>query len=422
MSAARGARAVAGQRSVAEAGRRPPRPARRALPGWSAAPSSAGPPFRIEVPEAELDDLRARLRAARWPEPEPVDDWSQGVPLAYLRELCAWWAEEYDWRATEARLNAIPQFTTEIDGLAIHFLHVRSPHPARSRSSSPTAGRAPCSSSRRCSAPLTEPEDPADAFHVVVPSLPGYGFSGKPAATGWGVERIARRMGGADGAARLRALRRRGKRLGHHGEHARSACSDREHVAGIHLVPPLAPPDPATLDRPHRSGAARRSTTSSATAEWESGYSREHATRPQTIGYALVDSPVALAAWIGEKFLAWTDNDGHPEDAVARRAIARHADALLAPARRRLLRAAVLGEHPAGGRVDLGRRPASPSTVPTGCTVFPARDPAPLAPLGGPPLRRHPPSGEPPRGGHFPGLEQPELLAAELRAFFRLVR
>ena len=376
-------------------------------------------PFRLDVPEAELEDLRARLRGARWPEPEPVDDWSQGVPLAYLRSLCAWWAEEYDWRATEARLNAIPQFTTSIDGIAIHFLHVRSPH----------AGALPLVLTHGWPGsvlefeallrPLTEPDDPADAFHVVAPALPGYGFSGKPAETGWGVERIA--------AAWAELMARLGyDRYGAAGSDWGTTVStllgvqDAAHVAGIHLVPPLAPPDPATLER--LTPAERRALEDlEHAAEWDSGYSREHATRPQTIGYALVDSPVALAAWIVEKFLAWTDNDGHPEDAVPRRAIV---DTLMlywlprAGASSARLYWESIRQVDAWIADDTGE----PVTVLAGCTVFPGEIQRPSRRWAARRFTdiRH--WGEPPRGGHFPGLEQPELLTSELRAFFRLVR
>jgi pimeloyl-ACP methyl ester carboxylesterase len=376
-------------------------------------------PFRIDVAAAELDDLRARLRAARWPEPELVDDWSQGVPLAYLRELCAWWAEEYDWRATEARLNAIPQFTTSIDGVAIHFLHVRSPHADALPLVLTHGWPGSVLEFEALLGPLTRPEDAADAFHVVVPSLPGYGFSGKPAVTGWGVERIA--------AAWAQLMARLGyDRYGAAGSDWGTTVStllgmhDPAHVAGIHLVPPLAPPDPATLD--HLTAAERRALDDLEHAsEWESGYSHEHATRPQTIGYALVDSPVALAAWIVEKFLAWTDNDGHPEDAVSRRAIV---DTLMLYWLPRAGASSARLYWESIRQVDewIGGEAGEPVTVPAGCTVFPGEIQRPSRRWAARRFTdiRH--WGEPPRGGHFPGLEQPALLTAELRAFFRLVR
>jgi pimeloyl-ACP methyl ester carboxylesterase len=276
--------------------------------------------FRIEVAETELEDLRARLRGARWPERETVADWSQGVPLDYLRELCRYWADAYDWRATEARLNALPQFRATIDGLGIHFLHLRSPHPGALALVITHGWPGSIVEFLDAIGPLTDPPahggDARDAFHVVCPSLPGYGFSDKPSQPGWGIERIA--------AAWTALMSQLGyERYGAQGSDWGTSISatiaklDPAHVAGIHLTPPLAPPDPETLDDPtERERAALASLEHS--AEWDSGYSREHATRPQTIGYALVDSPVALCAWIVEKFWAWTDCNGHPENALTR--------------------------------------------------------------------------------------------------------
>ena len=143
-------------------------------------------PFRIDIPEAELTDLRDRLLRTRWPDEEPVADWSQGVPLAYLRELCDYWATGYDWRATERRLNAFPQFRTDIDGVGIHFLHVRSPHEQALPLILTHGWPGSVLEFEKAIRPLTEPDDPADAFHVVIPSLPGYGFSDRPAEPGWG--------------------------------------------------------------------------------------------------------------------------------------------------------------------------------------------------------------------------------------------
>src|SRR2546423_386576 len=276
--------------------------------------------FRIETPQAELDDLRRRLEHTRWPDQETVEDWSQGVPLRYLRELCRYWAEEYDWRATEARLNALPQFRTEIDGLGIHFLHVRSQHADALPLIITHGWPGSIIEFLKVIGPLTDPiahgGDAADAFHIVCPSLPGYGFSDKPTRPGWGIERIAAAW------SVLMALLGY-ERYGAQGSDCGTCISaglgqqDAAHVAGIHLTPPLAPPDPATFDDlTERERAALASLEHA--AESDSGYSQEQATRPQTIGYALVDSPAALCAWIIEKFQAWTDCDGHPENVLTR--------------------------------------------------------------------------------------------------------
>jgi epoxide hydrolase len=277
-------------------------------------------PFRIEVPEATLDDLRRRLEHTRWPERETVEDWSQGVPLAYMKDLCGYWAHVYDWRTTESRLNALPQFRTEIDGLQIHFVHVRSPHPDALPLVLTHGWPGSIVEFLKVIEPLVDPTahdgDATDAFHVVCPSLPGYGFSDKPAGPGWGIERIA--------AAWAVLMRRLGyERYGAQGSDWGTSVSasigqlDPDHVAGIHLTPPLAPPDPETFD--DLTGEERAALASlERSAEWDSGYSLEHATRPQTIGYALVDSPAALCAWIIEKFWAWTDCGGHPENVLTR--------------------------------------------------------------------------------------------------------
>ena len=157
--------------------------------------SDAITPFRIEIPDGELDDLRRRLRGTRWPDAETVEDWSQGIPLAYVQEVCSYWAEKYDWRATEARLNEFPQFKTEIDGCGIHFLHVRSPHENALPLIITHGWPGSVVEFHKVIAPLTDPTasggDASDAFHVVCPSLPGYGFSDRPEKEGWKVPRIA---------------------------------------------------------------------------------------------------------------------------------------------------------------------------------------------------------------------------------------
>ena len=380
-------------------------------------------PFRIAVAQEELDDLRARLRATRWPEPAPVADWSQGVPLAYLRELCAHWADGYDWRATEARLNALPQFRTAVDGLGVHFLHVRSPH----------AGALPLVLTHgwpgsilefeEVLAPLADPTAhggaAADAFHVVCPALPGYGFSDKPAETGWGVERIA--------AAWAELMGRLGyDRFGAAGSDWGTSVSTvlaRDHpdrVTGIHLFPPLAPPDPATLGAlTDRERAALADLEHS--AEWDSGYSREHATRPQTIGYALVDSPVALAAWIVEKFQAWTDCNGHPENAVARDRLLDNLMLYWLP-RTGASSARLYWESMRTVNEWISGTAGDTIDTPAGCSIFPRELQRPSRRWAERRFTRIVHWNELDRGGHFAALEQPELFVGELRASFAQMR
>jgi pimeloyl-ACP methyl ester carboxylesterase len=379
--------------------------------------------FRIEVAEADLEDLRARLRRTRWPERETVEDWSQGVPLAYLEELCGYWADGYDWRATERRLNMLPQFRRVIDGIGIHFLEVRSPHADALPLVITHGWPGSVIEFLKVLGPLTDPTAhggaAADAFHVVCPSLPGYGFSDKPARPGWGVERIA--------SAWAVLMARLGyERYGAQGSDWGTSISasigqqDPGHVAGIHLTPPLAPPDPATIDDlTQRERAALASLEHS--AEWDSGYSREHATRPQTIGYALVDSPAALCAWIIEKFWAWTDCDGRVENVLTRDELL---DNLMlywlsgtgaSSARLYWESSRLVNEWISGATNDT-------VTVPTGCSIFPKELQRPSRRWAEKRFLDIRYWGEPERGGHFAAFEQPELFVDELRAFFRLVR
>jgi epoxide hydrolase len=379
--------------------------------------------FRIEVPEAELDELRDRLRRTRWPERETIDDWSQGVPLAYLGELCDYWASEYDWRATEGRLNALPQFRTEIDGLGIHFVHARSEHPNAIPLVMTHGWPGSIIEFLRVIGPLTDPPahggDRSDAFHVVLPSLPGYGFSDKPKTPGWGVERIA------DAWAELMA-RLGYARYGAQGSDWGTSISaligrrDREHVLGIHLMPPLAGPDPSTFDGLTDSERAALADLER-TSEWESGYSQEHATRPQTIGYSLTDSPAGLCAWIVEKFWAWTDCDGHPENALTRDELLDNLMLYWLPrtgaSSARLYWESIrqVDEWIAGAATDI-------VDVPTGCSIFPKEIQRPSrrwAERRFPDIRHW---SEPDRGGHFAAFEQPELFVDELRTFFRQLR
>jgi epoxide hydrolase len=379
--------------------------------------------FHIEIAEEELDDLRTRLRATRWPERETVEDWSQGVPLAYLEDLCGYWAEHYDWRATERRLNELPQFRTTIDGVGIHFLHLRSPHPDALPLIVTHGWPGSIVEFLEVVSPLADPPryggDAQDAFHVVCPSLPGYGFSDKPAMPGWGVERIA------DAWATLMA-RLGYDQYGAQGSDWGTSISTRlaqqhpGHIVGIHLTPPLAPPDPETLDDlTERERAALASLEHSAV--WDSGYSQEHATRPQTIGYALVDSPVALCAWIIEKFHAWTDNDGELESVLTRNELLDNLMLYWLPragassARLYWQSMRQVNEWISGAVNDS-------VTVPAGCSIFPKEVQRPSRRWAEKRFLDIRYWNEPSRGGHFAAFEQPDLYLDEVRAFFRLIR
>ncbi|HEY2688318.1 MAG TPA: epoxide hydrolase [Streptosporangiaceae bacterium] len=380
-------------------------------------------PFRIEIPETELADLRQRLQRVRWPEPEPVTDWSQGVPLAYLQELCRYWADGYDWRATEARLNALPQFLTGIDGLDIHFLHVRSPHPGALPLILTHGWPGSIIEFLKVIGPLSDPTahggDAADAFHVVCPSLPGYGFSGKPAQPGWNVQRIASAW--MTLMARL-GYRRYGAAGGDWGTSVTTSLGQQDpaHLAGIHLIPPIAAPDPETFGDLTEAEQASLADLERAAGR-ESGYSAEQATKPQTVGYGLVDSPAGLAAWIAEKFWSWTDHGGHLENVLTRDELIDNLMFYWLPGTG--ASSARLYWESFGQVSEWFTRATTDSVdVPAGCSIFPKEIPRPSRRWA---ARRYTDIRywhELDRGGHFAAFEQPGTFADELRSFFRLVR
>ncbi|WP_326999710.1 epoxide hydrolase [Dactylosporangium sp. NBC_01737] len=369
-------------------------------------------PFRVEIADEVLDDLRRRLRATRWPEAATVPDWSQGVPLDWVRDLCGYWADGYDWRATETRLNALPQYRMKIDGLRIHYLHVRCADPDALPLVMTHGWPGSVVEFLKVAGPLSDPAE-GPAFHVVCPSLPGYGFSDRPAEPGWGVERTARAwvelMAGL-GYERFAAQ-------GHDWGTSVSTAIAQQHpdrVIGLHLVPPLAAPDPAGFD--DLTDAERRSLADLERAgAVEDGYSLEQSTRPQTIGYGLVDSPAALCAWIVEKFRAWTDWEHRTFT------------------RDDLLDNLMLYWLPATGASsarmywesfkDVQRRFTAGTTdvvtVPTGGTVFPKEIPRPSRRWAARRFTDLRYWSEPDRGGHFAAFEQPDLFVAEVRACFR---
>jgi pimeloyl-ACP methyl ester carboxylesterase len=277
-------------------------------------------PFTYWAPQSALDDLRQRLTRVRWPERETVTDWSQGVPIAKLRALVEYWRTDYDWRLCEAKLNGFDQYRTEIDGLKIHFLHIRSSHVDALPIIITHGWPGSVIEFFKIIEPLTNPTahggKPEDAFHVVAPSLPGFGFSDKPAERGWNADRIAkawaelmRRLGydryvaqGGDWGSVVTTEMARQRQAG---------------LAGIHLNMPLVIPQPVPIEG--LSTDERRAVDLYQRFLSDGfGYFLLQATRPQTIGYALTDSPVGQAAWIYEKFHAWTDNDGDLEGTLTR--------------------------------------------------------------------------------------------------------
>ncbi|GAA4019267.1 epoxide hydrolase [Allokutzneria multivorans] len=370
--------------------------------------------FRVEIPETALADLRRRLSETRWPDAETVDDWTQGVPLDQLRELCEHWEKDYDWRAAESRLNAFPQYRTEIDGLGIHFLHVRSPHPDATPLLLTHGWPGSVLEFLDAIDPLTNPDDPADAFHVVCPSLPGYGFSDKPRTPGWNVHRIAE--------AWIELMDRLGyQRFGAHGgdwgTSITTGIAQRvpERIIGIHLAPPLAPPDPDTFD--DLTDAERAAIADLDRAKkTEDGYSVQQGTRPQTLGYALTDSPVGQCAWILEKFHAWTD----PKHPLTREQMLDNITLYwltgTATSSARLYWESI-------AEIQKIFTEPTPSTVdvPVGAALFPAELLSPSRRWVAKRFTDLRQWSELPRGGHFGAFEQPELFVRDVRSFFRLV-
>ena len=371
--------------------------------------------FRIEIPDDVLTDLRRRLRETRWPEAECVDDWSQGIPLVYTRELADYWATEYDWRTREAALNRFDQFVTDIDGLPIHFVHQRSPHPHAFPLLITHGWPGSIVEFAKIIEPLTDPTAHGgraeDAFHVVCPSLPGYGFSGKPTTTGWNTARIA--------AAWETLMTRLGyERYGAQGGDWGAAVTadigrNVGHCTAIHTNMPIATPPATARDNP--TDAEREALAAiDYYRRWDSGYAKQQGSRPQTIGYGLVDSPVALLSWIVEKFWSWTDCDGHPENALTRDEMLDNVTVYWATGTGASSARLYWESMAAFGRTDR-------IELPTGVASFPREiGRAPRAWCERNYKITH--WTTMPRGGHFAAFEQPELFVDDLRTFFATVR
>ncbi|MEA5360915.1 epoxide hydrolase [Amycolatopsis sp., V23-08] len=373
-------------------------------------------PFTVSIPDAEIDDLKQRLARTRWPDPETVGDWSQGVRVENARSLVGYWKDGYDWRRFESGLNRFPQFLTEIDGLDIHFIHVRSPHPHAMPLILTHGWPGSIVEFLKLIGPLTDPVsyggDAADAFDVVVPSLPGFGFSQKPRETGWTVERIAgawaelmKRLdysqwaaqGGDWGAVVTTAL----------------GAMQPEGLLGIHLNTQYAFPAriPDTLSPEQRHAVE---TLALYTGEL-GGSNHLQGTKPETVGFALADSPAGQAAWIYEKFQSKTDNQGLAEDVLGRDDIL-DAISLYWFTNSAASSARIYWENRSGTL-------AGPKlTLPVAVTVFPGD--IPLLPRSWiedtySTLIHY---GEAGKGGHFAALEQPEILVGEIRAGLRSLR
>lgn len=374
--------------------------------------------FDIAIPDEAIADLKRRLLATRWPEAETPDDWSQGVPLAYAQEFCRYWAEEYDWPARQQRLNEFDHFKTSIEGLDVHFIHVRSPH-ANARPIIITHGwPGSIVEFAKIIGPLTNPTahggTAEDAFHVVCPSLPGYGFSGKPATTGFGVDKVA---GMWDQLMQRLGYERYFAQGGDWGSAVTTAIGVQNlgRCAGIHVNMPNAGATKAARENPtdaDKHAMAR----AQAYQQEDSGYSKQQSTRPQTLGYGLADSPAGQGMWVLEKFWRWMDCDGHPENVLTR-------DELLD----NIMLYWLTNSGASSARLywESFNRAFGPGDnsvkVPTGCSIFP-QEIVPT-PRSWAEQRYHNIVywNELDKGGHFAAFEQPELFVGELRACFKVI-
>lgn len=374
-------------------------------------------PFTLAIPQDRIYDLHRRIDLARWPEREAVDDWSQGTPLAALQELVAYWRSGYDWRRLEARLNGLGQSVTEIFGVDIHFLHVRSPHPEAVPLILTHGWPGSVVEFLDCIGPLSDPVAHGgraeDAFHVVVPSLPGYGFSGKPAQSGFGVERIGEAW--AELMARL-GYDRWFAQGGDWGAIVTATMGGQapQGLAGIHLNMPIA--RPTSADHADSDPDVRRALEAGAHYKtFESGYSAIQSTRPQTIGYGLVDSPIALAGWIYEKMMTWTDNAGKPEDALSRDTILDNIMLYWLPASGASAARLYWESFGAIGRSAEILLPSAISTFPREISKAPRKWAERL-------FRNIVYWNDCERGGHFAAWEEPDLFVAEVRKALALMR
>jgi pimeloyl-ACP methyl ester carboxylesterase len=385
-------------------------------------------PFEVHVPQAAIDDLHLRLSLVRWPDRETVSDWSQGVPLSAAQSLVDYWAHHYDWRKFESRINRFPQFRTLIDGVGIHFIHARSPHPHALPIILTHGWPGSVVEFLDVIDRLTDPTKfgghADDAFHVVVPSMPGYGFSDKPTEQGWNPQRIARawtvlmrdRLGYREWVAQ-------GGDWGSAVTHALASQRPQgllaAHVNLPLVVPAVLPTQPTEEEQRALDGIDRY-------LDHMAGYADQMNTRPQTIGYALNDSPVALAMWMYEKFWEWTDNRGQPEDALTR-------DQMLddislywftgtGTSSARLYWEGVGSTIRDAGFFSNARASSERIQVPMGASLFPRetfRAPRAWAEAAWPSLFYW---NEVDKGGHFAAFEQPAILATEIWQAFRTFR
>ena len=373
-------------------------------------------PFDITISHEDVADLQQRIGNTRWPDAETTDDWTQGVPLAYVQELVEYWGSDYDHQRLAKRLNTYDNFKTTLLDLGIHFMHIKSSN-AQARPLLLTHGwPGSVVEFLKVIEPLTEPQKHGgkaeDAFHLVIPSLPGYGFSDKPTTTGWSVEKTA------DAWAELMARLDYPRYFAQGGDWGAVVTShigrrDPEHCLGIHLNMVTVPPDPNASDL--------TDIELSALAGWQfyqesdSGYSKQQATRPQTLGYGLVDSPSGQAAWIVEKFYQWMDCQGHPENVVSR-------DELLDDIMVYWLNGAGASSARLYWESFGGAAGNSlPVDVPMGASIFPKEIFRTSQRFASAVYKNIVFWRDKDSGGHFAAFEQPDVFVSEIRDCFALM-
>lgn len=374
--------------------------------------------FRIRVPKSALTDLKRRLANTRWPEREAVAGWSQGIPLAYMRELVEYWRTDYDWDRCQEQLNALPQFITELDGLDIHFLHIKSHHKNAMPMIMTHGWPGSVLEFMKVIGPLTDPEAHGgkgeDAFHLVIPTLPGFGFSAKPDTSGWGIERIGRAWGQLMARLGYKRYVAQGGDWGSAVTHA-MGLSETKHCFAMHTNMPLLSPSPALTAEPTAQEV-------SALAgfqhyfDWDSGYSKEQSTRPQTVGYGLVDSPVAQCAWIMEKFWSWTDSNGHPENVLTRNELLDNVMMYWLPA------AGASAARLYWESFSVLTAPKPPIHMPAGVSIYPHEIFRASRRWCEERYNKLIHYNVLDKGGHFAAFEQPAIFVNEIRTCFRQVR
>lgn len=388
-------------------------------------------PFRINVPEAALTDLRQRVLATRWPAKETVNDQSQGVQLAKLQALVTYWGKDYDWRKVEAKLNSLPMFMTKIDGIDIQFIHVKSKHPKALPLLLTHGWPGSILELVKAIGPLTDPTAfggrAEDAFHVIIPSMPGYGFSGKPLTTGWGPDRIGLAW---DVLVKRLGYTRYMSQGGDWGSVVADAMARQAPAGllGIHVnMPPTVPAEVAkamNAGEPAPDGLSAKEKAAydslSTFFKKNAGYGVMMVTRPQTVGYALTDSPVGLAAWMYDKFAQWTYSGGEPEKSLTKDEMLD--DITLYWLTNSAISSAQLYWENNTNNFNAVEQKTAEISIPVAVTVFPGE------------IYQAPKSwtkrayrnliyfNEVDKGGHFAQWEEPELFAQEMRAAFKTLR